>query len=178
MAVKLSPRQRAVAGVLAREGIVHPALCVHVAKKAGLDYPTAAALLLMETGGGRMIYGHDAVANRAPKGKPVTKANYENIYLPDRRAGWGMQGVGDTQLTWYSYQDEADRLGGCWRPGINRFVGFRLMVSLIASYGRAGGIARYNGTGLAATLYSIRLRSHARRISRKIKRALRRRGMS
>lgn len=177
MAVKLNRRQRVIAGVLSRQGIVHPALCVHVAERAHLDYPTAAALLIMETGGGRMIYGHDPVANRAPKGGKVTKHNYNHVYLPDRKRGLGMQGVGDTQLTWFAYQDEADRLGGCWRVGINRLVGFRLLASFINDFGRAEGIRRYNGTGAYAVAYSIRLRWNARRIRRKIKRALRRRGM-
>jgi hypothetical protein len=173
----LTDRQQVIAGVLAREGIIHPALCLVTAKRAELDVPTAAALLLMETAGGRMIYGHDAVANRAPKGGEVTKANYLGVYLPDRKRGLGMQGVGDTQLTWFAYQDEADKLGGCWRQGVNRYVGFKLMVELIRTNGRATGVARYNGSGAAATAYSVRLRWNARRISRRVKRTLRREGM-
>jgi len=58
------------------------------------------------------------------------------------------------QLTWYAFQDEADRLGGCWDPRINIRVGAQTLGKLVRQHGLAAGIARYNGTGPAAQRYS------------------------
>lgn len=51
-----------------------------------------------------------------------TEANYREYVR--NRTQCGMQGVGPTQLTYYTFQDRADQLGGCWRPEINIRVGF------------------------------------------------------
>ena len=68
-----------------------------------------------------------------------------------------MQGVGPCQLTWYEFQDEADREGGCWRPEINIRIGFRHLAANIKLHGEAEGAKRYNGAGKAAELYSAEL---------------------
>lgn len=73
-------------------------------------------MLMKESGGGRNVYGHDAV-QCGPVGGTVTEDNYRE-YLRNR-AQCGSQGVGPTQLTYYTLQDRADQLGGCWRPEIN-----------------------------------------------------------
>lgn len=115
--------------------------------------PLSYALALCEKEGGfRMVYGHDNVRNPAPKGGRVTRGNYAE-YKRDRRKGLGMQGVGHTQLTWFEFQDAADRLGGCWKPYPNLVVGFSNLKRLINLHGEERGAAAYNGAGDAAAAY-------------------------
>jgi hypothetical protein len=115
--------------------------------------PLSYALALCEKEGGfKMVYGHDAVRNPAPKGGRVTARNYRQ-YKTDRKRGLGMQGVGHTQLTWYELQDRADALGGCWKPYPNLVVGFSNLKRLINLHGKERGAAAYNGTGDAAEAY-------------------------
>lgn len=119
--------------------------------------PLSYGLALCEKEGGfRMVYGHDDVRNpiKSPPGGVlrVTETNY-GAYKRARRRGLGMQGVGHTQLTWYAFQDQADALGGCWRPYPNLVVGFRHLRDLVHVHGKAKGAALYNGTGPAADAY-------------------------
>jgi hypothetical protein len=128
---------------------------LHACETTGL--PLSYALALCEKEGGfRMIYGHDAVPNpiKSPPGGylRVTRANYYRYRLY-RRRGLGMQGVGHTQLTWYAFQDQADAIGGCWRPYPNLVVGFRHLRDLVHAHGKEKGAALYNGTGDAARAY-------------------------
>lgn len=120
---------------------------------ARLSLSDALATVEAETGFTN-VFGHDPVRNPV-KGGRVTRARYL-YYRVCRRRGMGMQGVGYTQLTWYTYQDQADKLGGCWRPYPNMVVGFRLMRELIAQHGRTHGAARFNGVGDAADAYGRR----------------------
>jgi hypothetical protein len=110
----------------------------------------------------RNIFGHDGTTSipNSWKGGAVTKSRY--AYYKARRPTHGMQGVGPTQLTWYSFQDEADKLGGCWRPGINIHVGLRNFSASFKTYVARGQTRRtalqsaahdYNGTGAAADAY-------------------------
>jgi hypothetical protein len=82
------------------------------------------------------IYGHDAVRNpiKSPPGgvRRVTLVSYR-AYKAYRRRGWGCQGVGPVQLTYFTLQDEADRIGGCHKPYPNMTVGFRLAASGLAA---------------------------------------------
>jgi hypothetical protein len=113
------------------------------ATRAGLGYAAACALLVQETGGGRNVYGHDPTIFMGAG--EVTEANYAE-YKALRDETHLSQGVGPTQLTWKGYQDQADDLGGCWKPLVNMIVGF----GIIAGYRKAGLSwhdcwLRYNG---------------------------------
>ena len=129
---------------------------IRAAKRAGVQYSLAFALVQTETGF-QNIFGHDAVKNtvKSPPGGvlKVTKANYLE-YKRQRRAGLGMQGVGPCQLTWYELQDQADLAGGCWVPEHNMTVGLKNLRSLVKQHGPARGVAAYNGAGDAADRYS------------------------
>ena len=115
--------------------------------------PLSYALALVEKESGfKNVYGHDHVRNPAPKGGRVTALNYAQ-YKRARKQGMGMQGVGPTQLTWYAFQDQADALGGAWKPYPNLVVGFRHLKTLINAHGKEHGAASYNGTGPAADAY-------------------------
>src|SRR4051812_22741591 len=137
-------------------GIVHPKVTVAEAQRAGLRLAVACAMLEKETSGGHNVFGHDPTIF-VGAGK-VTKAKY--LAYKQQRVASGnrrMQGVGPCQLTWYEFQDEADREGGCWRPEINIRIGFRRLAANIKLHGEADGARRYNGTGPAAEAYSADL---------------------
>lgn len=144
-----------------RFGMNHAWTTAHEAAKAGIPVSLGFALVEQETGTCRNVYGHDPVRNRAPKGGHVTKKNYLGVYLPDRKRGLGMQGVGPLQLTWFATQDVADKLGGCWKPKVNLRVGFSTLAALIRQFGYAKGVERYNGSGPAAVAYSANVRRNA-----------------
>ncbi len=138
---------------LRAEGVLRPQAVVEEAKRAGLRLPLACALLEKESGGGRNVFGHDPTIFVGAG--EVTRAKYREY--KKRRVGSGnthMQGVGPCQLTWWEFQDTADREGGCWRPEVNMRVGFRHLVALIKQHGEADGARRYNGSGDAAEAYS------------------------
>lgn len=162
-----SPRRIRLARWLKRQGFQNPYRIVRAAVVSNLAMPRALAMLTMETGSCRNVYGHDPVRNRAPKGGAVTRSNYRGIYLPDRRAGLGMQGVGPTQLTWFAFQDRADALGGCPHPYFNMRVGF----AIFREYRRAGAdvweaAKRYNGADAYADRFVAWDREWAKRLRR------------
>lgn len=107
-----------------KAGIKRPYLVMRVCDEVGLPFFAACAMLEKETAGGQNIFGHDPTIF-AGAGK-VTKKKYL-AYKKQRQAGKGMQGVGPCQLTWWEFQDQADALGGCWKPANNMRVGFRLL---------------------------------------------------
>jgi len=103
---------------------------------------------VQESGGGKNEWGHDPTIFicGGTFGQPVTEESY-TAYVVERDATGKMQGVGPCQLTWKGYQDQADALGGCWKPIINMIVGF----GIIAGYRKAGLSwrdcwKRYNGS--------------------------------
>ncbi len=145
-------------------GIVMPKACVAEAARAGLRLELAAALLEKESAGGHNVFGHD----RDRSGKYIFPARdgsvkvTKELYLQykRRRVASGdkaMQGVGPCQLTWFSFQDDADKLGGCWKPQVNMRVGFQRLASLVRTHGDSVGARMYNGSGDAAVAYSADL---------------------
>jgi hypothetical protein len=152
MAGNLDPRNLILAQRAKAAGANWSLRIILEARKRDLPLSLAFAMVEQESNF-RNVYGHDLVLNRAPKGAPVTKSNYQGTYLPDRKAGKGMQGVGPLQLTWWEFQDEADRRGGCWVPKHNISVAFDMLSSSIAQHGLKEGIMRYNGRGPAAERY-------------------------
>ena len=65
-----------------------------------------------------------------------------------------MQGVGPCQLTYWTLQDAADALGGCWKPLANMRVGFSHLAEAVRRSGLRAGVAAYNGSGPAAEAYA------------------------
>jgi hypothetical protein len=138
---------------LRAESVLRPQAVVEEARRAGLRLALACALLEKESGRGRNVFGHDPTIFVGAG--EVTRAKYAEYKR--RRVASGnrlMQGVGPCQLTWWEFQDAADREGGCWRPEVNMRVGFRHLVALISQHGEADGARRYNGSGPAAEAYS------------------------
>lgn len=138
-----------------RYGIRRPWLTLKAARWARLHLTLACALLEMETGGGINEFGHDPTIFVGAG--LVTKAKYLAYKHARQMSGNRlMQGVGPCQLTWWSTQDQADKLGGCWKPYCNMQVGFHHLQENIAHSGLRSGIAAYNGSGPAALHYAVR----------------------
>jgi peptidoglycan hydrolase-like protein with peptidoglycan-binding domain len=142
-----------VAERLRAGGILAPRMVIQEAKRAGLRLDYACAMLQKESGGGKNVFGHDPTIFVGAG--TVTKAKYLD-YKRKRVASGNdqMQGVGPTQLTYWTLQDRADAQGGCWKPRINMRVGFKHLADHIRNYGESDGARRYNGSGDAAVAYS------------------------
>ncbi len=155
-----SARDLKLARLAKRHGADYSLRIIWEARRAGISISLAFALVEQESGF-RNVFGHDPVKNPVKGGK-VTKKRYLE-YRRYRKLGLGMQGVGLTQPTWYTYQDAADRLGGCWVPKNQLRVCFRVLGGLIRQHGYAKGIERYNGAGPMARRYSVQVRARARK---------------
>jgi hypothetical protein len=146
-------------------GCKKPYVALRAARRAHIPYYVGCAFLQQETGGGRNVFGHDASIFSGAG--TVTKAKYLR-YKKERKATGEMQGVGPMQLTWYTFQDQADRLGGAWKPYVNMLVGFRLVANLRRGTGSWHDAARaYNGTGPMADAYAAQM-SHRFDVGRRI----------
>jgi hypothetical protein len=128
------------------QGIVNAEETLKARTVAKLGLPVAAALEMVESGG-QMIFGHDSDRLGKCPGwgwGQVTKENYLAFrHLRDTQGR--SNGVGLTQLTSPSLQDQADAAGGCWIPQHNLAVGFHTLHDLIVRYGLIDGCAAYNG---------------------------------
>ncbi|MFP5379559.1 MAG: hypothetical protein ACLGHP_07390 [Vicinamibacteria bacterium] len=144
-----SARDIALAVKAKRHGSNYSLRIVLEARRAGIPISLGFALIEQETGF-RNVFGSDPTIYRGA-GR-VTKRKY--LAYKRARGKTRMQGVGPAQLTWWEFQDRADRLGGCWVPRHNIRVGFEVLAAHIERHGRTMGIARYNGSGDAADLYT------------------------
>jgi hypothetical protein len=156
----LTPQQQVKARLLIVLGIVNPQWTVEAEHNTGLELAIACAFLEQESGGGRNVFGHD----RDGQGRYIFPAKDGDVAVTEelyteykRRRGpkgkGGMQGVGPMQLTFYSFQDRADELGGCWQPRANMQAGFEHAADLIRRNGMNLGIKTYNGSGPQADRY-------------------------
>lgn len=136
---------------LRKLGIRVPIRMVQVCRSTGLSIPLGASILTQESGGGQNIFGHDPTIYTGAG--TVTKSKYLE-YRAERDRTGKAQGVGVTQLTYPGYQDEADRIGGCWVITNQLIVGFKTLAGNIRQDGLHNGVARYNGSGPAADEYA------------------------
>lgn len=121
-------------------------------RAADIPLYVGCAFLVQETGGGRNVFGHDPTVFAGAG--TVTRSKYLAYKHLRRRTG-EMQGVGPMQLTWWSYQDRADQLGGAWKPYPNMLVGFRHIAALHHATGSWRAAAHdYNGGGAMAAAYA------------------------
>jgi hypothetical protein len=148
--------------ILAVGGIQRAADVVAIAARCGLELAAAATVLVMESGGGANVWGHDDVATGGiyTKGAPVTQAAYLLYRAAVARGEIGRQGVGPCQLTYGPLQDAADKIGGCWDWTANATVGFGHLAALLQRLGPAQGFAAYNGSGPAAQHYGAVAAAH------------------
>jgi hypothetical protein len=146
-------RDLALARVAKKHGANYSLRIIMEARKAGIPISLAFALIEQESNF-RNVFGHDPTTSVPASwmGKEVTKQRY--LSYKEHRQAHGMQGVGPAQLTWWEYQDKADKRGGAWKPKHNISVAFEHLGSLIKNKGLRAGIAEYNGSGPAAAKYA------------------------
>lgn len=118
------------------------------------DLPLSYALALVEKESGfRNVFGHDPTTSIPDRWKGTRVSWPKYRWYRARRSSKGMQGVGPCQLTWWEYQDAADKAGGCHKPFSNMVVAFGHLHALTKSHGKEKGAAQYNGAGDAAAAY-------------------------
>lgn len=147
-------RDHQLAETAKRHGAAYSLRIVLEARRASIPISLGFGLVQQETGF-RNVFGHDPTIYVGAG--EVTKTKYDGYKV--ERGHTRMQGVGPCQLTWWSYQDQADMLGGCWKPEHNIRVGFEIVAGLLHQHGYVTGIARYNGSGPAADQYSRTVRA-------------------
>jgi tellurite resistance protein len=148
---------KALAAAIRRNNGRYETAIIRASRKTKIPVAVLCAMVQHETGF-RNVFGHDPVRNpvKSPPGGllEVTEANYKR-YLRFRNQGLGQQGVGPMQLTTGAYQDRADQLGGCWKPGPNIMAGAEALVGKIRQEGGNfwEGVRAYNGGGDRARAY-------------------------
>ena len=132
-----------------------------------LQLALACALLEKETAGGHNVFGHDRDRHGTLHlpGARRHRAGHRGALPPvqGKRKATGLpQGVGPCQLTFAPFQEQADALGGCWKPAANIRVGFKVLADNIRVSGQSAGVMLYNGSGPAARAYSQDVLAKAR----------------
>lgn len=151
---------------LRRNGIKVPLIAYQEARRTGCNLAALCAVLEQETGGGRNVFGHDPTIFAGAG--TVTKAKYQ-AYKQRRgpHGHGGMQGVGPMQLTYYSYQDQADALGGCWKPRFNVRIGAKILVAHKKKYGSwHKAFKAYNGSEAYANEVDKRFKKWSRVVNK------------
>jgi hypothetical protein len=139
------------ASIARRAGLRNPWKALREARAAGIGPALALAMIEQESGGAN-VFGHDKTifvgAGEVTREKYLAYKRQRGV-----RGEGGMQGVGPMQLTFWSTQDTADMMGGCWKPRINCRVGLRTLAFNIHAHGLRSGIMHYNGSGPKAEQY-------------------------
>lgn len=163
----LKEKQARWAAIARNHGIRNPLVAIEEGHKVGIG-PALAVAMLEQESGGRNVWGHDPTIfvggydrkhnkfwTKAKYNGYVNEAGYKE-YRAQRRASGNrlMQGCGPMQLTWWEFQDGADRMGGCWKVRPNIRYGMTRLSGLMKVHGRRAGIMRYNGSGPAAVAYA------------------------
>jgi Transglycosylase SLT domain len=144
------------------------------AHDAGISVSLACALVEQESSFDN-VFGHDhdpahPALDNPVRGGAVTEARYRAL----RRfvaGGFHSNGVGLTQLTSVGFLDQADAIGGAWKPKHQLRVGFRTVAGHIHHFGdERKGLAAYNagpgnvegGLGYADSVLELKRKWHAR----------------
>ena len=157
---------RSRAKIASEHGIRNAIYALRAERKLNHVGPALAIAMLEQESGGRNVWGHDPTIfiggfdrknnkHWSRRKGYVNEAGYKEYKRQRGPTGrGGMQGVGPMQLTWYEFQDGADRLGGAWKPSVNILYGLSRLDDLIEDHGLTAGIQRYNGSGPAAVRYA------------------------
>jgi hypothetical protein len=136
---------------------------ISAAKEARLSLADACALVEVESGG-RNIFGADPGGPFAHE--PVTRELVQRLINQRgyRVGNAPMQGVGLTQLTWYTFVLDAEERGGAHIPLNQCLVGFNLLRTYLQMYPRERAIASYNageGNWMAGRAYAAQFMAKA-----------------
>jgi len=143
-----------------KNGIVDAPNALAAAIYSRTDFSIVCTSLLMESYGGRNMWGGDPAGDALPSNlfeQDVTPAGWEEYWANVKR-GLRTNGCGPGQLTSEGLQAAANSIGGCWLPGPNMKVAAIFMRQLLAETGGDITLAyqHYNGSGPAAVAYGQR----------------------
>lgn len=137
---------------------------IEAAKRTRLSLADACALVEQESGGENRFgcdaggpFCHEDVTEERIQ-KLINQKGYKTGDAP-------MQGVGLSQLTWYTFILEAEKLGGAHLPLNQCLVGFKLLRSYLNQYPRERAFASYNageGNWMAGRAYAAQVMAKAR----------------
>jgi hypothetical protein len=144
-----------------QNGIVDPAAALAAALYSATDFSVVCTSLLMESYGGRNMWGGDPGGYALPSDlfeHDVTPHDFLDIYWPRASAGDTPNGCGGGQLTSYGLQLAAQKVGGCYLDGPNYKVAAIFMRQLLQETGDNVQLAyqHYNGSGPAAENYGYK----------------------
>ena len=142
--------------VMGEHGIVDPYNALNAAVYTGLNLSIVCTSLLMESWGGKNMWGGDSGGHALPWQwfeHPVTYSMWV-VYWANVQRGLTTNGCGPDQLTSKGLQEAANSIGGCWLPGPNMKIGAVFMKQLINAAGSVQlAFQHYNGSGPAAVAY-------------------------
>ena len=138
-----SPRDVILATKAKRAGANYSLRIIWEARRAGLPISVGLAMCEKESEF-KNVFGHDNTIFAGAG--PVTRDKYVRYKIARGTPGKHMQGVNLTQLTWWEFQDRADKLGGCWVPK----NAIRVGMEVLGSYYK-----KYKGQGLSTRLSII-----------------------
>ncbi len=125
-------------------GIVIAEIAWDASRQVGVPFWAACAFLVQESAGGQNVFGHDPTIFVGAGS--VTQEKY-TAYKAERIRTGQCQGVGPMQLTFHTFQDQADALGGCWQPQHNVTQGLRILKGFVdAGKSWHQAAAAYNGS--------------------------------
>jgi putative peptidoglycan binding protein/transglycosylase-like protein with SLT domain len=125
-------------------GIVIAEIAWEASRSVGVPFWATCAFLVQESAGGQNVFGHDPTIFVGAG--EVTEEKYA-AYKAERISTGKCQGVGPMQLTFHTFQDEADALGGCYLPEHNVTEGLRILKGFIdAGKSWHQAAAAYNGS--------------------------------
>jgi len=156
----MSEYDRRLLKAAAANGIVNGPDALAAAIYSRTDFSIVCTSLLMESYGGRNMWGGDPGGDALPTDlfeQDVTPAGWATYWANVKR-GLRTNGCGPGQLTSEGLQEAANSIGGCWLPGPNMKVAAIFMRQLLAATGGDITLAyqHYNGSGPAAIAYGQR----------------------
>lgn len=132
---KASVRDAKLAAVAKRAGANYSLRILWEARRAGIPPSLLFAMVEKESNFSN-VFGHDPTVWVGAG--TVTETKYRLYKALRGTPGKRMQGIGPTQLTWWEFQDRADRLGGAWKPQHNIRVGAEVLGSYYKKYKKQG----------------------------------------
>ncbi len=115
------------------------------ARNNGLDLALACALVDQESEG-LNIFGcdHGDVGDRPPYCHQEVTRQRVNALIDNGNFGHGMNGIGLTQITWWTFVMRGERAGGIHHPRVQCRIGFGLLKYYLNNYPYLEALGAYN----------------------------------
>lgn len=141
-------------------------LTVRKSDEEGLSLERACALREQESAG-QNIFGcdHGDVGDQPPYcGQRVTEERVQALRA-NGTYKHGMNGIGETQVTWWEFVEDMEELGGAHLPGNQFTIGFRLLAAYLDKYPALEAYGAYNA---GETNRRMVINSYSRPMARRV----------